>query len=169
VAPQNATQPTNFRWHAGCTHFAIGHTPQQAAKETTMSKKTRRPGDAALDATEATSVFHQADVLYALEWAAVAPGLGGWNLVLDDEKRTRLVSVIPPGAENPAFFITRQGGEVTITWLRQKVMDGSLVEVGRFGSLREAVLTLCPLCDDLKEVVNEAMEALYPRSLRGED
>jgi hypothetical protein len=155
-----------MRWHAGCNDTAIGHMPQRPAKETTMSKKTRRPGDAALDATEATTLFHQADVLYALEWAAVAPGLGGWNVVLDDEKHTRLLSVIPPGAENPAFFITRAGAEVTITWLRQKVVDGSLVEVGRFGSLREAVQTLCPLCDDLKELVNEAMEVLYPRSLR---
>jgi len=116
--------------------------------------------------TEAETLFHKADVLYALEWAAVAPGLGGWNIVLDDERQTRLVSVVPPGAEHPAFFITRKGDETTITWLRQKVIDGSLVEVGRFSGLREAVLTLCPLCDDLREIVNESMEALYPRSLR---
>ena len=131
-----------------------------------MSKKTRRPADAALFSTEKTSVFHQADVLFALEWAAVAPGLGGWNLVLDDEQNTRLVSVIPPGAENPAFFITRDGSEVTISWLRQKTIDGVLVEVGRFASLRDAVLTLCPLSDDQKELVNDSMEVLYPRSLR---
>jgi hypothetical protein len=131
-----------------------------------MSKKARRPAEAALFSTDATSVFHQADVLYALEWAAVAPGLGGWNLVLDDDRRTRLVSVIPPGAENPTFFITRDGAEVTINWLRQKTIDGVLVEVGRFANLREALLTLCPLSDDNKELVNEAMEILYPRSLR---
>ncbi len=131
-----------------------------------MSKKARRTAEAALFSTEATSVFHSSDVLYALEWAAVAPGLGGWNLVLDDDRRTRLVSVVPPGAENPAFFISRDGGEVTVNWLRQKSIDGALVEVGRFSSLREAVLTLCPLSDDLKELVNEAMEVLYPRSLR---
>ena len=131
-----------------------------------MSKKTRRTADAALFSTEKASVFHQADVLFALEWAAVAPGLGGWNLVLDDEQNTRLVSVIPPGAENPAFFITRDGSEVTISWLRQKTIDGVLVEVGRFASLRDAVLTLCPLSDDQKELVNDSMEVLYPRSLR---
>ena len=131
-----------------------------------MSKKARRTADAALFSTEATSVFHGSDVLYALEWAAVAPGLGGWNLVLDDDRRTRLISVVPPGAENPAFFISRDGGEVTVNWLRQKTIDGALVEVGRFSSLREAVLTLCPLSDDLNELVNEAMEVLYPRSLR---
>jgi hypothetical protein len=131
-----------------------------------MSKKARRTAEATLFSAEASAVFHQADVLFALEWAAVAPGLGGWNVVLDDESRTRLVSVVPPGAEQPAFFITRDGKEVTITWLRQKVVDGSLVEVGRFRSLREAVLTLCPLSDDLKELANESMEVLYPRSLR---
>jgi hypothetical protein len=131
-----------------------------------MSRKTRRSAEATLFSGETTALFHQADVLYALEWAAVAPGLGGWNLVLDDDRRTRLISVVPPGAEQPAFFITRDGKEVTITWLRQKVVDGALVEVGRFASLREALLTLCPLCDDLKEVVNESMEVLYPRTLR---
>jgi len=134
-----------------------------------MSKKARRSAEATLFSTEATSVFHQAEVLYALEWAAVAPGLGGWNLVLDDDRTTRLISVVPPGAENPTFFVTRDRDEVTITWLRQKAIDGALVEIGRFKSLRDAVQTLCPLSDDLKELVNEAMEALYPRALRGED
>ena len=131
-----------------------------------MSKKARRSAEAALFSTEKGSVFHQADILYALEWAAVAPGLGGWNVVLDDDRQTRLVSVVPPGAEQPAFFVSRDGSQVTITWLRQKITDSALVEVGRYRSLREAVLTLCPLCDDLKELVNEAMELLYPRSLR---
>jgi hypothetical protein len=131
-----------------------------------MSKKSRKTADSALFSAESMSVFHQADVLYALEWAAVAPGLGGWNVVLDDDRATRLISVIPPGAENPAFFITRDGIEVTINWLRQKTIDGVLVEVGRFASLREAALALCPLSDDQKELVNESMEILYPRSVR---
>lgn len=133
-----------------------------------MSKKARRSAEATLFSAETTTVFHAADVLFALEWAAVAPGLGGWNLVLDDERQTRLVSVVPPGAEHPAFFINRHGSEITITWLRQKTIDGALVEVGTFKSLREAVLTLCPLSDDLRELVNEAMEVMYPRALRGE-
>ncbi len=133
-----------------------------------MSKKARRSAETTLPSTEATSVFHKAEVLYALEWSAVAPGLGGWNVVLDDDRTTRLISVVPPGAENPIFFINRDGEEVTITWRRQKAIDGALVEIGRFKTLRDSVLTLCPLCDDLKEVVNEAMEALYPRALRVE-
>jgi hypothetical protein len=133
-----------------------------------MSKKARRSAEATLFSTEATSVFHKAEVLFALEWAAVAPGLGGWNVVLDDDRTTRMISVVPPGAENPAFFITRDREEVTITWLRQKAIDGALVEIGRFKTLRDSVLTLCPLCDDLKELVHEAMEALYPRALRDE-
>lgn len=133
-----------------------------------MSKKARRSAEAALFSTEKGSVFHQADILYALEWAAVAPGLGGWNVVLDDDRQTRLVSVVPPGAEQPAFFVSRDGSQVTITWLRQKITDSALVEVGRYRSLREAVLTLCPLSDDQRELVNESMEVLYPRSLRDE-
>jgi len=131
-----------------------------------MSKKARRSAGAALFSTETGTVFHHAEVLYALEWAAIAPGLGGWNVVLDDDRQTRLVSVVPPGAEQPAFFINRDGAEVTITWLRQKVVDGALVEVGRFPTLRDAVMALCPLSDDQREIVNEAMELLYPRSLR---
>jgi len=131
-----------------------------------MQKKVRRAADGAVFSTETTTVFHRADVLYALEWAAVAPGLGGWNIVLDDERQTRLVSVVPPGAEQPAFFVAREGNEITVTWLRQKSADATLVEVGRFNSLREAVLTLCPLSDDMRELVNESMELLYPRTLR---
>ncbi len=131
-----------------------------------MSKKARRTAEATLFSADATALFHPADVLFALEWAAVAPGLGGWNVVLDDDRHTRLVSVVPPGAEKPAFFVTRDQTEVTISWLRQTVADGALVEVGRFASLREALLTLCPLSDELKEIVNESMEMLYPRTLR---
>ncbi|HET8995801.1 MAG TPA: hypothetical protein VFN42_03965, partial [Acetobacteraceae bacterium] len=41
--------------------------------------------------------FHCADVLFALEWSAVAPGVGGWDVLIDDERHTRLISVVPPG------------------------------------------------------------------------
>jgi hypothetical protein len=133
-----------------------------------MSKKVRRSAEAALFSAEKTTVFHPSDVLYALEWAAVAPGLGGWNLVLDDDRHTRLVSIVPPGAEHPVFFVNRFGNEITMTWLRQKPTEGTLVEVGTYKSLREAVLTLCPLSDDQRELVNESMEVLYPRARRDE-
>ena len=53
-----------------------------------MSKKARRSAGAALFSTETGTVFHHAEVLYALEWAAIAPGLGGWNVVLDDDRQS---------------------------------------------------------------------------------
>jgi hypothetical protein len=112
------------------------------------------------------AVFHRADVLYALEWAAAAPGIGGWNVLLDDDSYTRQVSVVPPGAEDPTFFMTIIGGEVALKWRRSSTDPSEPVEVARFASLREAVRTLCALSDEQMESVNDAMEALYPRSLR---
>jgi hypothetical protein len=114
----------------------------------------------------AEAVFDQADVLYALEWAAVAPGLGGWTVLLDDDSETRVVSVIPPGMERPGFAVTRKGREVSLTWLRAANSGQPDIEVARPTSLREAMLLLCPLSYERIEGINEAMEALYPRSLR---
>ncbi len=131
-----------------------------------MSRRARRTAAVAVSPVAGRTVFHPADVLYALEWAAVAPGLGGWNLILDNDLTTRLVSVVPPGAENPTFFITRDGEQVTITWLRQQEVGARPVDVGHFKSLREAVRSLCALSDDQLEIVNESMEVLYPRALR---
>jgi len=132
-----------------------------------MSRKAKRLATSLLiPAAPSDAVFHRADVLYALEWAASAPGIGGWNIVLDDEDQTRQVSVIPPGAERPTFFIARLGTEVVLTWLRTTGEREGPVEVARFASLREAVRALCALSDEQLESVNEAMEALYPRSLR---
>lgn len=130
-----------------------------------MSITAKRPAALLLvPAPPAEVAFDRADVLYALEWAAVAPGLGGWTVLVDDEHRTHEVSVIPPGMERPAFRITRVGREVALTWLR---LGGQPeFEVARLASLREAVHLLCPLSDECTEAVNEAMEALYPRSLR---
>jgi hypothetical protein len=118
------------------------------------------------DTNAAAQAFHVADVLYALEWAALAPGIGGWGVALDDERATRLVSVTPPGAEQPVFFVSRAGSETVLTWLRPRAAHGVLAEIGRFASLRAAMLALCPLPEEQNEAMNEAMELLYPRSLR---
>jgi hypothetical protein len=132
-----------------------------------MPRKSKRPATTLLvPASPPDEVFHRADVLYALEWAAAAPGIGGWNVLLDNEQSTRKVSVIPPGAEQPAFFITRVGAETSLAWLRGSGDRATQVEVARFASLREAVRSLCALSDEQIESVNEAMEALYPRTLR---
>lgn len=132
-----------------------------------MQKKLKRP-TAPLVVPVATgeAVFHRADVLYALEWAAAAPGLGGWNVLLDNDEQTKLVSVVPPGSEEPTFFITNNGLHVSVTWLRTAREQATPVEVAQFSSLREAVRGLCELSEEQLESVNDAMEALYPRSLR---
>lgn len=132
-----------------------------------MSRKTKRLATSLLiPATPPDSVFHRADILYALEWAAAAPGIGGWNVLLDDEQQTRQVSVVPPGSEHATFFMNRVGSEVSLTWVRGAGERSAPVEVARFASLREAVRSLCALSDEQVESVNDAMEALYPRSLR---
>jgi hypothetical protein len=114
-------------------------------------------------AEQGSAVFHRADVLYALEWAAVAPGLGRWGVLLDNAEETRLVSVLPPGSDVPAFLIFRAEGHVLV--IPRSTRDGS-ERVRRFRNLREAVLAICPLDDEKAVAVNEAMEVLYPRSFR---
>jgi hypothetical protein len=132
-----------------------------------MPRKSKRLATSLLiPAAPADAVFHRADILYALEWAAAAPGIGGWNVQLDDDQQTRKVSVVPPGSEVPTFFIARAGSEVQLTWLRGTGDRATIVEVARFASLREAVRSLCALSDGQIESVNDAMEALYPRTLR---
>lgn len=134
-----------------------------------MPRKYKRPvASMLIPAAPPDAIFHNADVLYALEWAATAPGIGGWNVLLDDDKQTRKLSVVPPGSEHPTFFITRTGAEVTVNWLRTTVEQGVPVKIGGFASLREAVRALCALSDEQLESVNDAMEAMYPRSLRAE-
>ena len=107
------------------------------------------------------TTFHPADVLYALEWAAATPGVVHWRVQADSARETRLVLVLPPGANRPAFEITRNGDQV-------QVAGPAMAENGEppryFASLREAVLAICPLDEDRVVAANEAMEALYPRS-----
>jgi hypothetical protein len=133
-----------------------------------MHRYARRTDRRAPEAPASAPAFHGADVLYALEWAAIAPGLGGWNVALDDELHARLVSITPPGAEQPTFFISRSGDEVVLAWLRPNAIDDAVVEVGRFASLRAAVQVLCPLSEAQCQTLNESMEMLYPRKLRAD-
>lgn len=130
-----------------------------------MFKKPRREDFPILADDEGTAEFHKADVLYALEWSATAPGAGGWDVLVDDEARTRLVSVVPPGSNVPTFLIFRKGAETEVIWINPAT-TGEVLEVGRYPSLRAAVLALCPLHEALVQKVNEAMESLYPRTLR---
>lgn len=130
-----------------------------------MFRKPRREDFPILAEHEAMEPFHKADVLYALEWSSIAPGTGGWDLLLDSEAETRLISVVPPGSETPRFLIFRSGADVNVLWISDAPC-GDVMEVGRYPTLRAAVLGLCPLPKELVRQINEAMESLYPRSLR---
>jgi hypothetical protein len=107
--------------------------------------------------------FAPRDTLFALEWAAVAPGLGGWNVLLDDVKHCRLVSVVPPGSSTPTFIIFQRQGAAVMAWLGPG-SHREIIELERFGDLRAAVLTLCPLHMDLLREVNESVELLCART-----
>ena len=130
-----------------------------------MFRKPKREETLVLGPDEGKTKFHRSDMLFALEWSAVAPGMGGWDVLLDDERRTRLVSVVPPGSDTPTFFIYWKGREVVMMWLAPSG-KGEMMEVGRFACLRTAVLALCPLNEEQLNTVNESMEILYPRALR---
>jgi len=130
-----------------------------------MFRKPRREDFPMLAKHEGVEPFHQADVLYALEWSAVAPGMGGWNLLVDQEAETRLISVVPPGSEAPRFLIFRAGADVDVLWIGDSPGEDAM-EVGHYPTLRAAVLGLCPVPKEQIRRINEAMESLYPRALR---
>lgn len=130
-----------------------------------MFRKPHRDDLLVLGADEGVTEFASADVLFAMEWSAVAPGIGGWTVAVDNEQQSRLISVIPPGAELPTFFLYRKDDVVVVVW-RRPYGDRATMEVGRFPNLRVAVLALCPLHGDVVQTINETMETLYPRSLR---
>lgn len=127
-----------------------------------MFKKPQRGDPLVLAADEGTADFATADLLFAMEWSTVAPGFGGWEVLVDDEKRTRLVSVVPPGSEVPTFFAFWKGRDIVVVW-RRPGGESKITEVGRFTNLRAAVLKLCPLHEESVQHINETMETLYPR------
>lgn len=131
-----------------------------------MFRKPHRDDLLVLAADEGVAEFNSADVLFAMEWSAVAPGIGGWAVAVDNEQQCRLISIVPPGAELPTFFLYWKDNTVVVVW-RRPYGDRETMEVGRFANLRVAVLALCPLHGDLVQNINETMETLYPRSLRG--
>ncbi len=113
-----------------------------------------------------TSLFHPSDVAFAQGWSRRAPGIDGWRLILDRETGTERVGVIPPGAEEAVFIITRPG--VRTVMERRSVRDGgeTLAPVGEYDNLRRAVLALCPLTDDDLQEIHEELEIAFPRSRR---
>lgn len=128
-----------------------------------MFKRPKMEEHLLLGSDEATATFSFAEVLFALEWSAVAPGMGGWDVLIDDERHTSLVSIVPPGAEVPCFFVYTKHHEVVLTWMPAN-RDTDLMEVGRFGSLTSALLALCPLSDDQMLAIEKSMEIFQPRT-----
>jgi len=127
--------------------------------------RPRREHYSLLGTDDATLDFPGPDVSFALEWASVAPGIGGWDVRVDDETHPRLVSVVPPGALDPTFIIFRRENSVSVIWIVPNI-TGKLKEIARFANLPDAVLALCPLDDRLLQEVTKAMEVLYPPALR---
>jgi hypothetical protein len=111
-----------------------------------------------------TSAFHPSDIAFARGWSAAAPGLGGWQIQLDNETSPERVSIIPPGALQPAFVVTRGVRDVI---LRRHRANGEDEEIGSFVGLREALLSVCPLDDDALVEIHESLEVTFPRYKRG--
>jgi hypothetical protein len=80
---------------------------------------------------------------FALAWAAAAPG--GWVVKVTVVNDGELVSVVPPGAEFPVFFLALEHGAVETVRQRPAELGGELVGHGSHWTLVEAVLALCPL------------------------
>ena len=104
--------------------------------------------------------FSIADLKFGFAWSAVAPGIDGWRIEVVQIASGEMLDVTPPGAEFPVFSILPRAGHVEV--IRERPLDagGGQVHVGRFQSLREAVLTLCPL--EAGQVTRIDQEILQP-------
>ncbi|WP_426954311.1 hypothetical protein [Muricoccus radiodurans] len=89
--------------------------------------------------------FPIADLRFGFAWSRVAPGIDGWRVELVQIATGEMFDVTPPGSEFPVFSILPRAGSVEMIRERPIEAGGGQVIVGCFGSLREAVLTLCPL------------------------
>ena len=111
-------------------------------------------------------MFHPSDVAFAQRWSERAPGIDGWRVLLEPEAVHDRVHVLPPGAQEPAFLITRPSVRVV---LERRVVGGGAESyriVGEFDNLRQAVLALCPLQGEDLQEINEELEISFPRLRR---
>lgn len=113
-----------------------------------------------------TSVFHPSDVAFARGWSRRAPGIDGWRVLLDREVGTERVSIIPPGADEPVFIVTRPGVRTVLERRVGGPGEDRMVLIGEFDNLRQAVQALCPLHDDHLQEIHEELEIAFPRARR---
>jgi len=111
-----------------------------------------------------TPTFPPSDIAFARGWGRLAPGLGGWNVLFDNDAAPELVLIVPPGADRPAFFVTRHGREVILECRRAMGDDDEVIEVGRFDGLREALQAVCPVDDARLEQVQAGLERDFRRA-----
>jgi hypothetical protein len=107
-----------------------------------------------------STVFHPSDIGFAVNWGGVAPGWGGWKVMVDKEEDPEVVAIAPPGLEDPIFFLHRDVNEVV---LAHEPPGADRAEVARFANLREALLNLCPVSDEALEEIHLALERDFPR------
>lgn len=110
-----------------------------------------------------SSLFHPSDVAFAARWSERAPGLDGWRVRMEPQAEPQRIHVLPPGAQEPVFLITRPSVRVVLE--RRVVIDGeeSFSTVGDYDNLRLAVQALCPLNEDDLQQINEELEIRFPR------
>ena len=107
-----------------------------------------------------TPTFHPSDVAFAISWSNSAPGFGNWRVSFDKPIGAEFISIVPPGCDDPVFFIFRSGGDVV---LERQPPGGARGEVGRFKGLRDALIRLCPLDEDALEEILVSLERDFPR------
>lgn len=113
-----------------------------------------------------TSLFHPSDVAFVHGWSRRAPGIDGWRIAVDRADATEQVCVLPPGADEPVFIITRPAVSVLVERRTRRDGQEAVEQVGEFPNLRAAVQALCPLTDDDLQEIHEELEIAFPRSRR---
>lgn len=84
--------------------------------------------------------FAPEDIAFALAWEVYAPGLGGWTVQIDmDEDGSEFLLVDPPLVYGDGFTVRPDSVGATVSWHQGAI---------RAGSVREAMLKICPLCPD---------------------
>lgn len=94
------------------------------------------------------------DVAFAQAWEVYAPGLGGWTVQMDqDDDGSEFLLVDPPLVYGDGFVVRRDASGAVITW-RESVC--------RAGSIRDAMLKICPLSPDALNAVELLAAAPEP-------